>query len=101
MPRKYCAKKADLYSFAIVCSQILSGADEPFLHPWKDFIDRISAPRNERPELHFNTYPAKLLDLIKKCGHLEPQQRPSVSIICKTLKEIKIELLTFESTLKC
>ncbi len=84
-----------------MCSQILSGADEPFLHPGKGFIDRISAPRNVRPELHFNTYTAKLLELIKKCGHLDPQQRPSFSIICKTLKEIKIELITFESTLKC
>jgi hypothetical protein len=53
-----------------VCAQILSGADEPFLHPWKDFIDRISAPGNERPELHFNTYPATLLDLIRSVGTL-------------------------------
>ncbi|CAM6012056.1 unnamed protein product [Sphagnum balticum] len=93
VPLQYRTKEADVYSFAIVCSQILSGADEPFPRPWNDFIDRISAPRNERPKLPLNVYPAKLLDLIIKCWDPDPRQRPSFSVICKSLKEIKIELL--------
>jgi tRNA A-37 threonylcarbamoyl transferase component Bud32 len=93
VPLQYRTKEADVYSFAIVCSQILSGADAPFPSPWNGFIDRISAPRNERPELPLNVYPANLLDLINKCWDPDPHQRPSFSVICKSLKEIKIELL--------
>ncbi|CAK9198387.1 unnamed protein product [Sphagnum troendelagicum] len=90
---QYRTKEADVYSFAIVCSQILSGAAEPFPGPRNGFTDRISAPRNERPELPPNVYPAKLLDLIKKCWDPDPHQRPSFSAICDSLEGIKIDLL--------
>jgi serine/threonine protein kinase len=93
VPLQYRTKEADVYSFAIVCSQILSGADEPFPCPWNGFIHRISAPRNERPELPPKVYPAKLLDLINKCWDPDPHQRPSFSAICDSLKGIKIDLL--------
>ncbi|CAK9198464.1 unnamed protein product [Sphagnum troendelagicum] len=90
---QYRPKEADVYSFAIVCSQILSGAGQPFPGPREGFTDRILAPRNERPELPLNVYPAKLLDLIKKCWDPDPHQRPSFSAICDSLKGIKIDLL--------
>jgi serine/threonine protein kinase len=93
VPLQYRTKEADVYSFAIVCSQILSGVDQPFPGPLNGFTDRISAPRNERPELPLNVYPAKLLDLINECWDPHPHQRPSFSVICKSLKDIKIELL--------
>jgi hypothetical protein len=93
VPLQYRTKEADVYSFAIVCSQILSGADEPFPCLWNGFIDMISAPRNVRPELPPNVYPAKLLDLINKCWDPDPHQRPSFSAICDSLKGIKIDLL--------
>jgi serine/threonine protein kinase len=93
VPLEYRTKEADVYSFAIVCSQILSGADEPFPCLWNGFIDMISAPRNVRPELPPNVYPAKLLDLINKCWDPDPHQRPSFSAICDSLKGIKIDLL--------
>jgi serine/threonine protein kinase len=93
VPLRYRTKEVDVYSFAIMCSQILSGADEPFRRPLEGFTDRISAPRNERPELPPNGYPAKLLDLIKRCWDPDPHQRPSFSFICESLKNIKIELL--------
>ncbi|CAM6029948.1 unnamed protein product [Sphagnum balticum] len=75
--RSYRPKPADVYAFAIVCSQILSGelTPSPNRSPWISLIVRISAPRNERPHLPSNTYPAKLLDLIK-CWDPSPQQRP-------------------------
>jgi serine/threonine protein kinase len=75
--RSYRPKPADVYAFAIVCSQILSGELTPLPNrsPWISLIVRISAPRNERPHLPSNTYPAKLLDLIK-CWDPSPQQRP-------------------------
>jgi serine/threonine protein kinase len=91
LPR-YRAKEADAYSFAIVCSQILSGASSPFPDPC-NLIERISAPRNERPDLPSDTYPPKLLDLIKRCWDPHPKRRPSFSNICKTLQDIKLVLL--------
>ncbi len=96
MARSYRPKPADVYGFAIVCSQILSGALTPLpnVNPWISLIERISAPRTERPQLPLNTYPAKLLDLIRKCWDPRPKQRPHFSVICRSLKEIKIELLS-------
>jgi serine/threonine protein kinase len=92
LPR-YRTKEADAYSFAIVCSQILSGASCPFPDPWDKLTERISAPRNERPHLPSDTYPPKLLDLIKRCWDPHPERRPSFSDICKTLQDIKLVLL--------
>ncbi|CAK9198470.1 unnamed protein product [Sphagnum jensenii] len=96
MARSYRPKPADVYGFAIVCSQILSGALTPLpdVSPWISLIERISAPRPERPQLPLNTYPAKLLDLIRKCWDPRPKERPHFSVICRCLKEIKIELLS-------
>jgi len=96
MAQSYRPKPADVYGFAIVCSQILSGVLKPFpsVSPWISMIGRISAPRTERPQLPLNTYPAKLLDLIRKCWDPIPKQRPHFSVICRSLKEIKIELLS-------
>ncbi|CAM6036325.1 unnamed protein product [Sphagnum compactum] len=92
LPR-YRAKEADAYSFAIVCSQILSGTSCPFPDPCCKLTERISAPRNERPHLPSDTYPPKLLDLINDCWDPNPERRPSFSDICKTLQEIKLVLL--------
>ncbi len=96
MARSYRPKPADVYGFAIVCSQILSGALTPLpkVDPWISLFERISAPRTERPQLPLNTYPEKLLDLIRKCWDPRPKQRPHFSVICRSLKEIKIELLS-------
>jgi hypothetical protein len=55
--------------------------------------ERISAPSKERPELPPNTYPEELLDLINKCWDPDPLQSPSFSVVCKSLKKIKIALL--------
>ncbi len=49
---------------------ILSDALNAFCDPWVRLIERIFTLRNERPELPLNIYPAKLFDLIKKCGTL-------------------------------
>ncbi|CAK9870617.1 unnamed protein product [Sphagnum jensenii] len=87
LPR-YRAKEADAYSFAIVCSQILSGESCPFPDPYNKLTDRISAPKHERPRLPSDTYPPKLLDLINDCWDPNPKRRPSFSDICKTLQDI-------------
>jgi serine/threonine-protein kinase len=49
--RRFSAKKADFYSFAILCSQILSGKFHPFGNAPVGLCERISYPKNERPFL--------------------------------------------------
>jgi hypothetical protein len=93
--RRFSAKKADVYSFGILCSQILSGK----LHPFscltvKELLERISSPKNERPFLPLNSnYPAQLLSLIKECWAPDPRMRPNFSTICSSLEDIRLNLL--------
>jgi serine/threonine protein kinase len=93
--RRFSARKADVYSFGILCSQILSGK----LHPFrcltvKELLERISSPKNERPFLPLNSnYPAQLLSLIKECWAPDPHMRPNFSTICSSLQDIRLNLL--------
>ncbi|CAK9265637.1 unnamed protein product [Sphagnum jensenii] len=92
--RRFRPKKADVYSFAILCSQILSGKLYPFGYPQVRLLERISSPQNERPFLPSNSnYPAQLLSLIKQCWAPDPRMRPKFSTICSSLQEIRLSLL--------
>jgi serine/threonine protein kinase len=92
--RRFSAKRADVYSFAILCSQILSRKLHPFGYPPVRLVERINSPRNERPFLPSNSnYPAQLLSLIEQCWDPDPRMRPNFSTICSTLQEIKFSLL--------
>ncbi|CAM6047153.1 unnamed protein product [Sphagnum compactum] len=96
--RRFSAKKADVYSFAILCSQILSGKLHPFGKPPVGLRERISSPKNERPFLPSNSnYPAQLLSLIKQCWDPLPHERPNFSTICSSLEEIRFSLLVCKS----
>jgi hypothetical protein len=96
--RRFSAKKADVYSFAILCSQILSGKLHPFGDPRVGLCQRISSPQNERPFLPSSSnYPAQLLSLIKQCWAPDPRMRPNFSAICSGLQEIKFSLLVCKS----
>jgi serine/threonine protein kinase len=93
-PRRFRAKKADVYSFAILCSQILSGNLHPFGNPPVRLLEKISSPQNERPFLPSNSiYPAQLLSLIKQCWDPDPRMRPNFSTICSSLEDIRLNLL--------
>ncbi|CAN5973072.1 unnamed protein product [Sphagnum jensenii] len=97
-PRHFSAKKADVYSFAILCSQILSGKLHPFGNPPVGLRERISSPKNERPFLPSNrNYPAQLLSLIKQCWDPLPHERPNFSTICSSLQEIRFSFLVCKS----
>jgi serine/threonine protein kinase len=97
--RHFSAKRADVYSFAILCSQILSGERHPFGYPPKGrLLERISSPQNERPFLPSNSnYPAQLLSLIKQCWATDPRMRPNFSTIRSSLQEIRFSLLVCKS----
>jgi len=90
----YSAQKADVYSFGIMCSQILSGNLYPFGNPPIRVFERISSPQHERPSLlSDNNNLAQLFSLIKECWAPNPHERPKFSIICRRLKEIRLDLL--------
>lgn len=90
----YSAQKADVYSFGIMCSQILSGNLHPFGNPPTKVLERISSPQHERPYLPSNNRDlAQLLSLIEECWAPNPHERPKFSIICRRLKEIRLDLL--------
>lgn len=98
-------KKADIYSFGITCSEILTGL-RPFQNGnQSDMYARIT--RGERPSLVplSSTFPAipmlfspyhknkqtvrrRLNLLIKRCWDTDPECRPSSAEVCDELKSI-------------
>jgi serine/threonine protein kinase len=93
-PGRFSARKADVYSFGILCSQILSGKLHPFGNPPVGLPVRISFPKNERPFLPSNShYPAELLSLINRCWDPLPHERPDFSTIYIRLQDIKFGLV--------
>jgi hypothetical protein len=88
--------KADVYSFAIVCSEILT-RKQPFPHvPFGRLLKHIRD--GGRPELP-DGCPRSLASLIKRCWELEPRSRPDFPEICTELTYIKGLLLTGSATL--
>jgi hypothetical protein len=75
--------KADVWSFAMVCSEILTGeppfASEPRATRCAKIIDH-----DLRPPLP-NDCPSYLRHCITSCWELSPEKRPNFSIICRNL----------------
>ncbi|CAM6021307.1 unnamed protein product, partial [Sphagnum balticum] len=82
--------KADVYSFGIMCSQILSGK-VPFERVKKSEL-QDEVKKGVRPKLptNFNG----LVSLINECWRLDACNRPSFQAICERLKKLKIELIS-------
>ncbi len=84
--------KADVYSFALVCYEILTGK-EPFEgERMTDLYQRITHER-ARPKLP-EICPRRLVSLIRRCWDHDPLSRPDFPAICKELRYIKGLLLT-------
>nr|XP_024392367.1 uncharacterized protein LOC112290406 [Physcomitrium patens] len=85
-----CPFEADVYSFAIVCSKILSKRD-PFdgVYKMEAILERIE--KGERPKLPSNCN--ELIELIQECWMLNPLHRPKFANICKRLDLIKKKFL--------
>jgi serine/threonine protein kinase len=82
--------KADVYSFGITCSVILSGQE-----PYQDIKYgevRSAVVGGKRPELPSAT-PLKLRRLLERCWHKDPNERPSFLEIGKELRKLKVEWL--------
>ncbi|KAJ4768540.1 Protein kinase family protein [Rhynchospora pubera] len=83
-----CTEKADVYSFAMICFELLTGKvpfEDNHLHGDK-MSKNIRA--SERPLFPFQS-PKYLTTLTKKCWQHDPAQRPSFSSICRILRYIK------------
>lgn len=85
-------EKADVYSFAMICFELLTGKV-----PFEDgHLRGEKMSRNiragERPLFPFPS-PKHLTGLTKKCWQADPSQRPSFSAICRVLRWVKRFLL--------
>ncbi|KAM0908416.1 hypothetical protein ACQ4PT_015479 [Festuca glaucescens] len=83
-----CTEKADVYSFAMICFELLTGKV-----PFEDnHLQGDKTSKNiragERPLFPFQT-PKYLFALTKRCWHADPAQRPGFSSICRVLRYVK------------
>ncbi|KAG0600812.1 hypothetical protein M758_11G062100 [Ceratodon purpureus] len=87
--------EGDVYSFAMVCYEILTGY-KPF-HKDPTWIIKEKVLRGERPNLPGHC-PLLLKTLIEDCWIQAPEMRPSFASICSTLKYLKYILMKDMST---
>jgi hypothetical protein len=84
--------KTDVYSFALVCYEILT-RKQPFEDVLRSELCNWITVRRERPELP-ETCPRMLASLIQRCWEHDPCDRPNFPEICTELRYIKGLLLT-------
>jgi serine/threonine protein kinase len=80
--------KADVYSFAITCSEVLTGKP-PFSNDVRRSLIRKLVREGVRPKLPVNIN-TKLSSLIQECWEADPEKRPTFESICAKLQEIKV-----------
>lgn len=79
-------KKADVYSFAMLCIKLLTG--KPPFHSLKQGEVYAMVSRGKRPELP-SSCPPDLASLLRDCWHMRPSARPSFTEIIKSLSCMK------------
>ncbi len=96
LPERCHPKKADVYSFGLICFAVLIGEPTPI--PVEEltnptliaFKDRVR--EGKRPQLpHY--CPSQLSNLIQQCWDGNPDERPNFQEICTKLRHIKGLLL--------
>ena len=77
-------KATDVYSFAVLCSEVLTG--DP---PCSDLrrIEYAKVLEGQRPKLPTNRH-QELKVLIARCWHMDPKKRPTFTEICNELQGI-------------
>jgi hypothetical protein len=80
-------RRADVYSFAVTCFQILTG-EVPYANlNWKQLVNEVLS-KGSRPKLPAAFQSKWLNDLLESCWGHDPAQRPTFSAICNKLLEI-------------
>jgi serine/threonine protein kinase len=74
---------ADIYSFGMVCYEVLTGRIPFDGHPYSDHDLVIDGARPELPD----HVPAKMKSLIRRCWQADPESRPSWTDIVHVLNE--------------
>ena len=90
LPDRFQPFKTDVYSFGIVCFELLTG-EEPFANSSQGGLYR-RLKGGERPPIPVDC-PARLANLIERCWDGNPRNRPEFHDICKELRYIKGLLL--------
>jgi hypothetical protein len=90
--REKYTNSADVYSFAIIFSEVLTG-EMPFQGiPHTNLLQRIQD--GKRPSLpHVDYCPDYLSELINKCWATNPRERPRFPEICQMLVDCKQRIL--------
>ncbi|KAG0600810.1 hypothetical protein M758_11G061900 [Ceratodon purpureus] len=88
--------EGDVFSFAMVCYEILTG-DKPF-HKEPFWIVKEKILKGERPNLPSHC-PLLLKTFIEDCWVQEPGMRPSFAFICSKLKYLKYLFMKDMSTI--
>ena len=83
------ALKADVFSFGMMCSDILSG-EKPIFHNLDEYRNFIQ--KSHRPKLPA-TYSEVLRSLVHECWSLDPSKRPTFLEIHTKLARLKNEML--------
>ncbi|KAG0580357.1 hypothetical protein KC19_4G167800 [Ceratodon purpureus] len=91
MPKYPC--KMDVYSFAMVCYEILTG-QVPFHEISNPNQVKRKILNGDRPQLPDHCPLKQLKTLIEECWNQEPVKRPTFAAICKRLRWIKYLLMT-------
>ncbi|PUZ64567.1 hypothetical protein GQ55_3G152900 [Panicum hallii var. hallii] len=83
-----CSEKADVYSFAMICFELLTGKI-PFEdnHLQGEHMSK-NIRAGERPLFPLQA-PKYLTNLTKRCWHGDPAQRPAFASICRVLRYVK------------
>jgi serine/threonine protein kinase len=84
---KPATKKSDVYSFAIICSEMLTRA-KPFGGRSLPDIHRIVVQQSGRPRLPEASAPFEFLELIARCWSPDPTIRPDFDEIIDVLSQI-------------
>jgi serine/threonine protein kinase len=80
--------KADVYSYAITCSEILNMGKLPFADIEKQSELKEAVRKGIRPTLP-DSLPLSVMSLIEQCWDGDASMRPSFSRICTELRHIK------------
>lgn len=87
-------EKADMYSFAVLCSEILTGQLPYADSDWDEHELRRHVAEGQRPDLPRGNLPGGLIDLVKKSWAANPDECPSFAHFILDLESARSDQTT-------